>query len=150
MCWFHHPARTPACASRDRLVVWIAIGLVLLSVVWALRDLRASSPDQLNRRSRTHARKIPLVTGDEPTRRGVDQTWLSGVPHHSRDSRCDRSSRAAVGTRYDRRATAQGSGLPWGKQRRCMSISLNRYWSRSDLWCEGIRRTRCRRGMDPN
>ncbi|MFZ1804001.1 MAG: hypothetical protein WAU05_08755, partial [Nitrospira sp.] len=52
---------------RDRLVVWIAIGLVLLSVVWALRDFRVSSP------APTHPSNlalmpeaISLVTGDEP------------------------------------------------------------------------------------
>lgn len=52
---------------RDRLVVWIAIGLVLLSVVWALRDFRVSSPaptQPLNLALMPEA--ISLVTGDEP------------------------------------------------------------------------------------
>ncbi len=52
---------------RDRLVVWIAIGLVLLSVVWALRDLRVSSPapTQPTILALT-SEMMALVTGDEP------------------------------------------------------------------------------------
>jgi hypothetical protein len=52
--------------SRDRLVVWIAISLVLLSVVWALRDLRFSSPTSNQSTNPALTREtIPLVTGDE-------------------------------------------------------------------------------------
>ncbi|TKB65996.1 MAG: hypothetical protein E8D52_16600 [Nitrospira sp.] len=52
---------------RDRLVVWIAIGLVLLSVVWALRDLRGSSPEPTQPRNLALTPEaISLVTGDEP------------------------------------------------------------------------------------
>ncbi len=52
---------------RDRLVVWIAIGLVLLSVVWALRDFRVSSPAPTQPTNLAFAPEaISLVTGDEP------------------------------------------------------------------------------------
>ena len=52
---------------RDRLVVWIAIGLVLLSVVWALRDFRVSSPAPIQPANLTLTPEaISLVTGDEP------------------------------------------------------------------------------------
>ncbi|MEK6785593.1 MAG: hypothetical protein AABY61_08940 [Nitrospirota bacterium] len=52
---------------RDRLVVWIAIGLVLLSVVWALRDLRVSSPAPTQPTNLALTPEaISLVTGDEP------------------------------------------------------------------------------------
>ena len=52
---------------RDRLVVWIAIGLVLLSVVWALRDFRVSSPAPTQPTNLAlMPEAISLVTGDEP------------------------------------------------------------------------------------
>lgn len=52
---------------RDRLVVWIAIGLVLLSVVWALRDFRVSSPAPTQPSNLAlMPEAISLVTGDEP------------------------------------------------------------------------------------
>ncbi len=68
-----------ARSAQDRLVVWIAIGLVLLSVWWALRDdLRVSSLIQsqsTNPVLTTEA--ISLVTGDEPI---VDMFIRSGCP----------------------------------------------------------------------
>lgn len=52
---------------RDRFVVWIAIGLVLLSVVWALRDFRVSSPAPTQPSNLAlMPEAISLVTGDEP------------------------------------------------------------------------------------
>ncbi len=52
---------------RDRLVVWIAIGLVLLSVVWALRDPRVSSPTPPpSTNPALTPEAMSLVTGDEP------------------------------------------------------------------------------------
>lgn len=52
--------------ARDRLVTWSAIGLVSLSVLWALHDLRVSSPT-LNQSTNSPLtpEAIPLVTGDE-------------------------------------------------------------------------------------
>lgn len=57
----------PGTRVRDRLVVWTAIGLVLLSVVWALRDPRVFGPPLTS--STTLAltpEALSLVTGDEP------------------------------------------------------------------------------------
>ena len=54
-------------SARDRLIVWIAIGLVFLSVVWALRDSRVSS--QTSNQSTNPAltpEAISVVNGDEP------------------------------------------------------------------------------------
>lgn len=54
--------------TRDRLVVWMAIGLVALSAVWALREPPVSSPTAGHSASPTLTPEtIPLVTGDEPT-----------------------------------------------------------------------------------
>jgi hypothetical protein len=53
--------------TRDQLVVWMAIGLVALSAVWALRE------PPVSRQTPSHSapptltpETIPLVTGDEP------------------------------------------------------------------------------------
>lgn len=53
--------------TRDRLLAWGAIGLVLLSVVWALRDLRDSSltPTPSANPALT-PEAMSLVAGDEP------------------------------------------------------------------------------------
>lgn len=52
---------------RDRLVVWIAIGLVSLTVVWALRDLRVPSPAPTQPTILALTPEMmSLVTGDEP------------------------------------------------------------------------------------
>ncbi len=54
--------------TRDRLVVWMAIGLVALSAFWALREPPASKPTASHSASPTLTPEtIPLVTGDEPT-----------------------------------------------------------------------------------
>ncbi|MDH4083134.1 MAG: hypothetical protein OEV99_06735 [Nitrospira sp.] len=53
--------------TRDQLVVWMAIGLVALSAVWALRTPPASRPTPSHSAPPTlPAGTIPLVTGDEP------------------------------------------------------------------------------------
>ncbi len=63
---------------RDRFVVWTAIGLVLLSIVWALRDRPPSSPLPDQAMSPTlMPEAIPLVTGDEPL---VDLFTRPGCP----------------------------------------------------------------------
>lgn len=53
--------------TRDRLVVWMAIGLVTFSAVWALREPSTStlSPSRSAAPTLT-PETIPLVTGDEP------------------------------------------------------------------------------------
>lgn len=52
---------------RDRFVVWIAIGLVVLSAVWAFRDPRVSNqPSTLSSNPALTPETISLVTGDEP------------------------------------------------------------------------------------
>ena len=68
-----HPPQVPSSGqndgtrARDRFVVWIAIGLVLLSVVWALRDPRVSSPTSIQSMNPTLTPEaMSLVTGDEP------------------------------------------------------------------------------------
>ena len=64
--------------SRDRLVAWIAIGLVLLSVWWALRDPRVSGPTPNHTANPTLTPEaISLVTGDEPL---VDIFTRPGCP----------------------------------------------------------------------
>jgi hypothetical protein len=65
-------------SARDRLVVWIAIGLVVLSVLWALRDPRVSglTPNQSTNPALT-SEAIPLVTGDEPL---VEMLTRPGCP----------------------------------------------------------------------
>jgi len=53
--------------TRDRLVVWMAIGLVGLSAVWALREPPVSRPTPSHSAPPTLTPEtIPLVTGDEP------------------------------------------------------------------------------------
>lgn len=65
-------------STRDRLVVWIAIGLVLASVWSALRDLRVFSPTQNQPTNLVLAPEaIALVTGDEPL---VDMFIRPGCP----------------------------------------------------------------------
>lgn len=58
--------RNVSTGSRQRVIVVIAIGAVLLSVVWALREPPASRPtiDETAVGALT-PEKIPLVTGDE-------------------------------------------------------------------------------------
>ena len=52
--------------SRDRLVAWSAISLVLLSVLWALRDPRVSGPTpNLAANPALTSEAILLVRGDE-------------------------------------------------------------------------------------
>lgn len=61
------PGRNAGMHSRDRLIAWIAVGLVLLSVLWALRDHPTSSPTPNQSTSPALTPEaIPLVTGDEP------------------------------------------------------------------------------------
>lgn len=63
---------------RDRLVAWIAVGLVLLSVVWTLRDLRTSDfPPNQSANPVLAPEQIPLLTGDEPL---VDMFTRPGCP----------------------------------------------------------------------
>lgn len=65
-------------STRDLIIVWIAIGLVLLSVLWALRDLRVSNPTPNQATNSALAPEtIPLVTGDESL---VDIFTRSGCP----------------------------------------------------------------------
>lgn len=53
--------------TRDRCVFWVAMSLVLLSAVWALREPPASRPKTSHLAPSTLTPKtIPLVTGDEP------------------------------------------------------------------------------------
>lgn len=54
-------------SARDRFVVCIAVGLVALSVWWALRDPQVSrpTPDSITNPALTPD-TIALVTGDEP------------------------------------------------------------------------------------
>ena len=75
---FHHRAKNASTRARDRLVVWMAVGLVLLSVWWALRDLRSSSrtPNQSTNPA-LMPEAISLVTGDEPL---VDVLSRPGCP----------------------------------------------------------------------
>jgi len=64
----HSPAQQHASTgSRQQVIVAMAVGAVLLSVVWALRDPPASRPmtDETAVGALT-LEKIPLVTGDEP------------------------------------------------------------------------------------
>ncbi len=62
----------------DQLVVWIAIGLVLLTVVWALRDFRVSSPAPTQPTTLALTpEKMSLVTGDEPL---VEILTIPGCP----------------------------------------------------------------------
>jgi hypothetical protein len=64
--------------ARDRLVVWIAISLVLLSAVWALRNPPASRSKASQTASPTIIPEtIPLVTGDEPI---IDMFTRAGCP----------------------------------------------------------------------
>ena len=52
--------------TRDRLVVWMAIGLVALLVVWVLREPPVSRPTRSHSAPPTLTPEtIPLVTGDE-------------------------------------------------------------------------------------
>lgn len=65
-------------STRDRLVVWIAIGLVMVSAWSALRDLRVSSSTQNQSTNLVPAPEaISLVTGDEPL---VDMFIRPGCP----------------------------------------------------------------------
>ena len=64
--------------SRDRVAVMVAIGVVFVSVVWALRDPSVTGP----RTDETAVgiltpEKISLVTGDEPL---VDMLTRPGCP----------------------------------------------------------------------
>lgn len=61
------PRQRPPLGLRDRVVATLAIGMVLASIVWALRDL----PAVRHRSSEAPVgvltpESIPLVTGDEP------------------------------------------------------------------------------------
>jgi hypothetical protein len=68
----------PSAGSRQRVVVLIAIGAVLSSVVWALREPPASrpKPDQ-TAIGALIPEKIPLVTGDETI---VELLTIPGCP----------------------------------------------------------------------
>src|SRR5512139_928686 len=74
----NHRAKNAGTRVRERLVVWMAVGLVLLSVWWALRDLRTSGS---SRNQSTDPSLMPevmsLVTGDEPL---VDVLTKPGCP----------------------------------------------------------------------
>lgn len=64
--------------ARDRFVVWIAISLVLLSAVWALRSTPASRSNAGQSTSFILTPEmIPLVTGDEPI---IDMFTRAGCP----------------------------------------------------------------------
>jgi hypothetical protein len=69
--------RNTSLCARDRLVVWVAVGLVLLSVLWALRDPRVSPIPNSSTNPALTPEVIPLVTGDEPL---VDVLTKPGCP----------------------------------------------------------------------
>lgn len=72
------PSQSARTRVRDRIVVWAAIGLVLLSILWALRDRPPSSPLPDQTKSPTlMPEAISLVTGDEPL---VDLLTRPGCP----------------------------------------------------------------------
>lgn len=73
--------------TRDRLVVWMAIGLVTFSAVWALREPPTSTlPPSRSAAPTVTPETIPLVTGNEPvvdifTRAGCAVChFIPGIP----------------------------------------------------------------------
>lgn len=67
--WADDPtsAQSRGTSTRDKSITWMAVGLVLLSVLWALRE--PAPPKQKPIPSAVPvptAETIPLVTGDEP------------------------------------------------------------------------------------
>lgn len=64
--------------TRHRFIVWVAISLVLLSAVWALREPPTSRPKASHLAPPTLIPEtIPLVTGDEPI---IDMFTRAGCP----------------------------------------------------------------------
>lgn len=81
------PDQSTDMRARDKLVVWVAISLVLLSAAWALREPPTSWPKASHLAPPTLIPEtIPLLTGDEPiidmfTRAGCSACHvIPGIP----------------------------------------------------------------------
>lgn len=73
-----HEKGGPGTRTLDKFVAWVAVGLVLLSAVWALREPAPSRPKPSPSALPIPAPEtIPLVTGDEPI---IDIFTRTGCP----------------------------------------------------------------------